>query len=49
VRTYNWPQNRCTDHRLSDNHSLEGILAGKLDGLIAQLIEWDVAERIRAL
>jgi len=48
VRTYNWPQNRCTDHRLSDNHSLEGILAGKLDGLIAQLIEWDVAERIRA-
>ncbi|QDU85177.1 Peptide chain release factor RF1 [Planctomycetes bacterium Pla163] len=49
VRTYNYPQNRCTDHRLSDNHSLEGITAGKLDPVIDALIEVDLAERIRAL
>jgi peptide chain release factor 1 len=31
IRTYNWPQNRVTDHRLNENFSLELVLAGKLD------------------
>ena len=29
VRTYNFPQNRCSDHRLGENYSLEQIIAGR--------------------
>ena len=41
IRTYNFPQNRVTDHRISLTlHQLEGVLAGKLqpftDALAAQ-------------
>ena len=49
VRTYNYPQNRCSDHRISQNVSLEQILAGKLDGLLADLEEMDREERIKNL
>ena len=35
IRTYNFPQNRVTDHRINLTlHRLEGILAGDLDELI---------------
>ncbi len=49
VRTYNFPQNRCTDHRLEGedkNHSLERVMDGDLlsivkalDGLAAAGVE----------
>ncbi|TSC53462.1 MAG: peptide chain release factor 1, partial [Microgenomates group bacterium LiPW_31] len=32
IRTYNYPQNRVTDHRLKKSfHNLEEILDGKLE------------------
>ncbi|TDJ68042.1 MAG: peptide chain release factor 1 [Planctomycetota bacterium] len=37
VRTYNFPQNRVTDHRLGQNFSLEQIVDGRLDALIEAL------------
>ncbi len=38
VRTYNFPQDRLTDHRVKKSfHNLEGILDGKLDKLIETL------------
>ncbi|HEV8263984.1 MAG TPA: peptide chain release factor 1 [Gemmatimonadales bacterium] len=38
IRTYNFPQNRVTDHRINYNvHNLTGVLDGKLDDLIAAL------------
>ncbi|MDR0362893.1 MAG: peptide chain release factor 1 [Planctomycetota bacterium] len=40
VRTYNFPQDRCTDHRLGKNFPLEDIIEGKLDKLVAELIEY---------
>ncbi|MGC9454588.1 MAG: peptide chain release factor 1 [Phycisphaerae bacterium] len=52
VRTYNFPQNRCTDHRLKGegqegaNFNLERIIAGDLDPLIDALIARDKAERL---
>ena len=41
IRTYNFPQNRVTDHRLEAdrNFSLEKIIEGELDGLIDRLVE----------
>jgi len=41
IRTYNWPQNRVTDHRLegeNKNYPLEKIIEGELDELIDSLI-----------
>jgi len=55
IRTYNFPQNRCTDHRLKGegqegaNFSLERIMAGDLDELVNALIARDKAERLRNL
>jgi peptide chain release factor 1 len=35
IRTYNFPQDRVTDHRVGVSlHNLEGILEGEIDGLI---------------
>ena len=34
IRTYNFKDNRTTDHRLGTNFSLEPILAGYLDEVI---------------
>ncbi|MFT4843835.1 MAG: peptide chain release factor 1 [Planctomycetota bacterium] len=34
VRTYNFPQDRLTDHRLNRNFSLTQVMEGKLDSII---------------
>ena len=34
IRTYNFKDNRTTDHRLGSNFALEPILAGQLDEII---------------
>ncbi len=35
IRTYNFPQNRVTDHRINESfHNLEGIMDGELDDII---------------
>jgi peptide chain release factor 1 len=50
VRTYNYPQDRVSDHRIGVTfHNLPGILDGELDGLIDQLITTDQAERLAHL
>jgi peptide chain release factor 1 len=49
VRTYNFPQNRVSDHRLGENFSLEQVIQGRLDPLFDQLEELDREERIRNL
>lgn len=40
IRTYNFPQDRCTDHRLGRNFPLNDIIAGKLDKLVEAMNEY---------
>jgi peptide chain release factor 1 len=50
IRTYNFPQNRVTDHRIGfTTHRLEGILEGDLDELIQALTEADQAARLKEM
>lgn len=38
IRTYNFPQNRCTDHRVNlTSYNLDGVLNGELDEFIDAL------------
>ncbi len=49
IRTYNFPQNRVTDHRVNVSvYRLEDVLAGDLDPFIDELVAQDQAERLRA-
>ncbi|MCL6449147.1 MAG: peptide chain release factor 1 [Armatimonadetes bacterium] len=48
IRTYNFPQNRVTDHRIGyTTHRLEEILMGDLDDLIEALLTTDQARRLK--
>jgi peptide chain release factor 1 len=45
IRTYNFPQDRVTDHRIRQNFSnIEGIMAGKIEKLIDALQSGEVGE-----
>jgi peptide chain release factor 1 len=47
IRTYNFPQNRVTDHRVGLTlHSLDHVIDGDLEELISALQAADVAERL---
>jgi len=50
IRTYNYPQNRVTDHRINLSlYSLDKIIAGDLGEIIAALKEHDKQQRIANL
>jgi peptide chain release factor 1 len=50
IRTYNFPQDRITDHRINMTvHNLPRVLAGDLDTLIDALITSDQAEKLASM
>lgn len=49
IRTYNWPQNRVTDHRIGENVSLEKVLEGHLDPLFDALLQADREAKLASL
>ncbi|MGE3164044.1 MAG: peptide chain release factor 1 [Planctomycetota bacterium] len=50
VRTYNFPQNRITDHRINFSvHSLERFMLGDIDEMIDRLVAHDREERVKSL
>ena len=49
IRTYNFPQNRCTDHRIGLTvHRLDAVLNGDMDLILDPLLETFDAERLEA-
>jgi peptide chain release factor 1 len=49
IRTYNFPQNRMTDHRIGlTTHQLAQVMEGQLQPTIDALIAHDTAEKLKA-
>lgn len=49
IRTYNFPQNRVTDHRIGLTlHRLDAVLEGDLDEIINNLIAAERSEQLKA-
>ena len=49
IRTYNFPQDRLTDHRIGLTvHNLPGVMDGAIEPVIAALVETDQAEKLAA-
>jgi peptide chain release factor 1 len=47
IRTYNFPQNRVTDHRINLTlHTLDAVILGNLDPVIQALREYDKKQRL---
>ncbi len=49
IRTYNFPQNRVSDHRINQNFTLDRIIVGELDPMIEALRTHDKEQRLRNL
>ena len=50
IRTYNFPQNRLTDHRINLSlYSLDRIIMGEMDELVAALMDYDKQQRLANL
>jgi peptide chain release factor 1 len=50
IRTYNYPQNRVTDHRIGmSSHNLPAFMDGKLDEFIDELATREEADRLQAI
>ncbi len=50
IRTYNFPQGRCTDHRIKlTTHRLLNVMNGELDEIIDSLIAADQAAKLSKL
>jgi peptide chain release factor 1 len=48
IRTYNFPQNRVTDHRIGLSlHQLDSIMDGRIEPVIEALITHYQAERLK--
>ncbi len=47
IRTYNYPQNRVTDHRIGfTTNTLDRVMEGELDDIIAALIHFDQEQKL---
>lgn len=49
IRTYNYKDNRVTDHRLGENFSLNAVLEGDIEDAIQACIAQDQQERLQEL
>jgi len=49
IRTYNFPQNRVTDHRIKTSYSLETIVLGHLEAIVEDLRRQDLQLKLAAM
>lgn len=49
IRTYNWKDSRCSDHRLGQNFPLADFLSGDIGKIIDSMIAKDQEEKLKAL
>ena len=49
IRTYNYKDNRATDHRLNKNFDLSSILEGKIESVVQACITQDQQERLEKM
>ena len=50
IRTYNFPQNRVTDHRIELTlYNLANVIEGDIDPLVEPLMAHDVEEKLKAI
>lgn len=50
IRTYNFPQNRVTDHRIELTiYNLDAVIGGDIDCLLDPLLDQDMEEKLQAL
>jgi peptide chain release factor 1 len=50
IRTYNYPQNRVTDHRINiSSYNLPNVMDGGLDMFIDELATREQADRLQAV
>ena len=50
IRTYNFPQNRVTDHRINVSlYSLDKFMMGEMDEMIKALMDYDKQQRLANL
>ena len=49
IRTYNFPENRITDHRIGHRDNLEQVLVGHLDRMVLALRTRDKEEKLKNL
>ncbi len=50
IRTYNFPQNRVTDHRINLTiYNLQAVLDGDLEQILTKLIQYDIETQLEKL
>jgi len=49
IRTYNWKDSRCSDHRIGQNYPLSQFLNGDIDAMINEMIAKDQAEKLKSI
>ena len=49
IRTYNWKDSRCSDHRLGQNFPLSTFLNGQIEDMINSMIMKDQEEKLQQM
>jgi len=47
IRTYNWKDSRCSDHRIGQNYPLSQFLNGDIDSMINAMIAMDQEQKLK--